>query len=97
VSRLLLDHYRLMARSGVALVVVENATVDHPTGSGSNHTLRADTDDNLEGLAKLAAAIKARERWPVCRSITPVGSRDGSTSRCPFGRRNLWAHAQGFG
>jgi hypothetical protein len=32
VSPLLLDHYRLMAPSGVALVVVENSTVDHPTG-----------------------------------------------------------------
>jgi 2,4-dienoyl-CoA reductase (NADPH2) len=39
-------------------VVVENATVDHPLGSGSNRTLRADTDANLEGLAHLAATIK---------------------------------------
>ena len=31
VSDLLVDHYRLMAKSGVAMVVVENATVDHPT------------------------------------------------------------------
>lgn len=28
VSPMLLDHYRLMAKSGVAMVVVENATVD---------------------------------------------------------------------
>ncbi len=58
VTPLLLDHYRLMAGSGVALVVVENATVDHPGGSNSNRTLRADTDANLEGLARLAAAIR---------------------------------------
>ena len=57
VSELLLKHYRLMAQSGVAMVVVENATVDHPTGSGSNRTLRADTDDNLDGLKQLAATI----------------------------------------
>lgn len=31
VSELIIDHYRLMAKSGVAMVVVENATVDHPT------------------------------------------------------------------
>jgi 2,4-dienoyl-CoA reductase-like NADH-dependent reductase (Old Yellow Enzyme family) len=31
VSKLIIDHYRLMAKSGVAMVVVENATVDHPT------------------------------------------------------------------
>ncbi len=47
-----------MAQSGVAMVVVENATVDHPTGSGSNRTLRTDTDDNLDGLTQLAATIK---------------------------------------
>jgi NADPH2 dehydrogenase len=32
VSELLLEHYRLMAKSGVAMVVVENATVDLPHG-----------------------------------------------------------------
>ncbi len=58
VTKLLLDHYRLMAQSGVALVVVENATVHHPKGSGADRTLRADTDDHLEGLAELAATIK---------------------------------------
>ena len=57
VSPMLLDHYRLMAQSGVAMVVVENATVDHPNGSGSNRTLRADTDDNLDGLRTLAQTI----------------------------------------
>jgi len=58
VSDMLLEHYRLMAGSGVAMVVVENATVDHPAGSGSNRTLRADTDDNLDGLKQLASTIK---------------------------------------
>ena len=57
VSDMLLAHYRLMAESGVAMVVVENATVDHPAGSGSNRTLRADTDTNLDGLKRLAAVI----------------------------------------
>jgi 2,4-dienoyl-CoA reductase (NADPH2) len=47
-----------MAQSGAALVVVENATIDHPTASGSNRTLRADTDANMEGLAQLAETIK---------------------------------------
>ena len=58
VSKMLVAHYRLMAQSGVAMVVVENATVDHPHGSGSNRTLRADTDDNLDGLKQLARTIK---------------------------------------
>ena len=58
VSDMLLAHYQLMAESGVAMVVVENATVDHPGGSGSNRTLRADTDTNLDGLKQLASVIR---------------------------------------
>jgi 2,4-dienoyl-CoA reductase (NADPH2) len=58
VSEMLLEHYRLMAQSGVAMVVVENSTVDHPLGSGSHRTLRADTDANLDGLSQLAAVIR---------------------------------------
>ncbi|MFH0728594.1 MAG: NADH:flavin oxidoreductase [Pseudomonadota bacterium] len=58
VNGMLLEHYRLMAQSGVAMVVVENSTVDYPDGSGSTRTLRADTDDNLDGLKRLAETIK---------------------------------------
>lgn len=58
VSPLLLDHYGRMAASGVAMVVVENATIDHPQASGSDRTLRVDTDDALEGLARLAQTIR---------------------------------------
>lgn len=77
VSRLLLDYYREMASSGVALVVVENATVDHPDGSGSNRTIRADTDDNLEGLSQLAATIK-EEGALACLQINHAGRFAGS-------------------
>jgi 2,4-dienoyl-CoA reductase (NADPH2) len=72
VSDMLLEHYRLMAGSGVAMVVVENATVDHPCGSGSNRTLRADTDDNLDGLKRLSAAIK-QEGALACLQINHAG------------------------
>ena len=72
VSDLLMDHYRLMAKSGVAMVVVENATVDHPTGSGSNRTIRADADENLTGLAKLATAIK-EQGTIACLQINHAG------------------------
>lgn len=72
VSNMLLEHYRLMASSGVAMVVVENATVDHPVGSGSNRTLRADTDDNLDGLKQLAATIK-KEGALACLQINHAG------------------------
>lgn len=72
VSDMLLEHYRLMASSGVAMIVVENATVDHPVGSGSNRTLRADTDDNLDGLKQLASTIK-QEGALACLQINHAG------------------------
>lgn len=78
VSELLLEHYQLMARSGVALVVVENACVDYPTGSGSHRTLRADTDDNLEGLTRLAKTIK-HEGSLACLQVNHVGRFAGIT------------------
>lgn len=72
ISNLLLDHYRLMAQSGVAMVVVENATVDSPRGSGSPRTIRADTDSNLDGLKRLAETIK-QEGALACLQINHAG------------------------
>lgn len=57
VSPLLLDHYREMARSGAAMIVVENIGV-HETGLGSPFMLRADDDRYLPGLERLARIIK---------------------------------------
>lgn len=72
VGGLFLEHYRLMAKSGVAMVVVENATVDYPTGSGSNRTLRVDTDENREGLIRLANTIK-EQGAVACQQINHAG------------------------
>ena len=72
VSELSIDHYRLMAKSGVGMVVVENAAVDYPVGSGSNRTIRVDTDDNLAGLTKLSAAIKGQGAL-ACLQINHAG------------------------
>ena len=57
VTELALDHYREMAGSGAAMIVVENAGV-HELGLGSRATIRADHDKYVPGLAKLAKAIK---------------------------------------
>ena len=57
VSELTLDHYKEMASSGAAMVVVENAAVNE-AGSGSSFTIRTDDDQYLEGLSKLAMVIK---------------------------------------
>jgi 2,4-dienoyl-CoA reductase (NADPH2) len=72
VSDMVLDHYRLMAQSGVAMVVVENATVDYAQGSGSTRTLRADTGDNLAGLQQLAQIIQ-QEGALACLQVNHAG------------------------
>ena len=72
VSEALLEHYQLMAKSGVAMVVAENASVAHPLGSGSNRTLRIDTDEAIHGLARLAKTIKA-EGALACLQINHAG------------------------
>jgi NADPH2 dehydrogenase len=72
VSDMVLEHYRLMAQSGVAMVVVENATVDYAQGSGSARTLRADTEANLAGLKQLAQTIQ-QEGALACLQINHAG------------------------
>jgi len=72
VTPLLLEHYRMMAAGGAAMITVENATVDHPAGSGSSRTIRADTDENLEGLKKLARTIKEQGAL-ACLQINHAG------------------------
>lgn len=57
VSPLILEHYREMAASGAAMIVVENAAVD-PRGLGSPFTLRIDEDRFLPGLKELAETIQ---------------------------------------
>ncbi len=57
VSALILHHYRLMARSGAALIVVENAAVA-AGGMGSPRTLRCDHGRFVGGLRTLADAIQ---------------------------------------
>jgi len=57
VSPLLLYHYKEMARSGAAMIMIENASVS-PNGSGSDRTIRCDHNRYLPGLEKLALTIK---------------------------------------
>jgi NADPH2 dehydrogenase len=56
-SPLLLYHYELMAQSGAAMIMVENASIA-AGGSGGPRTIRCDHNRYLPGLAKLAATIK---------------------------------------
>ena len=57
VSPLMLAHYKLMAQSGAALIVVEGSGIT-VNGSGSARTLRCDHNRYLKGLHGLAKAIK---------------------------------------
>lgn len=56
VNELVLEHYKEMGASGVSLIVVENICVD-PSGLGSPFMLRADKDEYIDGLKKLADII----------------------------------------
>lgn len=57
VNEILLDHYREMGASGIGMVVVESSAID-PMGMGTPNMLRVDKDEFIEGLARLAKAIK---------------------------------------
>jgi 2,4-dienoyl-CoA reductase (NADPH2) len=59
VSELLIDHYRALSQSGVAMVVVANAAVA-ADGVVAVNNLRADRDEYLPGLERLAQTIKSQ-------------------------------------
>lgn len=71
VSPLLLYYYKEMAKSGVAMIMVENACVT-PIGSGSPRTIRCDHNRYLSGLEKLAHTIK-REKTLAGLQINHAG------------------------
>ncbi|MCK4486245.1 MAG: hypothetical protein KAU38_05700 [Desulfobacterales bacterium] len=71
ISPLLLYHYKDMAKSGAALIVVENASIT-PNGSGSPRTIRCDHNRYLNGLNKLALSIK-NEKSLACLQINHAG------------------------
>ncbi len=56
VSDLLIEHYKRLADSGVALVVVANAAVSDE-GVVAGHSLRIDGDEFIPGLKRLAEVI----------------------------------------
>lgn len=71
VSPLILHHYGLMARSGAALIVVENAAVA-PEGMGSSRTLRCDHTRFAPGLSELAGVIR-KEKALAALQINHAG------------------------
>jgi 2,4-dienoyl-CoA reductase-like NADH-dependent reductase (Old Yellow Enzyme family) len=71
ISSLLVEHYKQLAGSGVSLVVVANAAVDSD-GVTARHNLRVDRDDDVSGLARLAAAIQ-QEGALACLQLNHAG------------------------
>ena len=70
-SRLLLYHYREMARSGAAMIMVENVSIT-AGGSGSPRTIRCDHNRYLKGLETLADTIR-REKSLAGLQINHAG------------------------
>lgn len=52
-----INYYRLRARGGTGLIIVENANVDYPTGSNGTSQIRIDHDCFMPRLYKLTEAI----------------------------------------
>lgn len=66
VSPLMLDHYREMAASGVAMIAVEHCGVD-VSGLASPFMLRVDHDRYTPGIAKLAETIHSEGALAFCQ------------------------------
>jgi 2,4-dienoyl-CoA reductase-like NADH-dependent reductase (Old Yellow Enzyme family) len=76
VTPAIIEYHRVRAAAGTALIIVEHAFV-HPQGRHSNTQLGAHDDACVEGLSRLAAAIRA-EGAVACLQISHAGSRASS-------------------
>ncbi len=52
-----INYYRLRARGGVGLIIVENANVDYPTGSNGTSQIRIDHDSYMPRFYKLTEVL----------------------------------------
>ena len=71
ISKLMHYHYEQMARSGAAMIVVENAGIALQ-GCGSDRTLRCDHNRYLKSLSQLAQTIKGHSTL-ACLQINHAG------------------------
>ncbi len=76
VTDVIIDYHRRRAAGGCALVIVEHTFV-HPSGRHTPTQLSICSDDHVEGLARLAAAVRD-EGAAVALQITHAGSRGRS-------------------
>jgi 2,4-dienoyl-CoA reductase-like NADH-dependent reductase (Old Yellow Enzyme family) len=85
VTDAILDYHRVRAAAGCGLVIVEHAFV-HPGGRHSSTQIGVHDDQMLNGLQRLAAAIRA-EGAAACLQMSHAGSRStaGLLGRPPLG------------
>lgn len=70
------EYHRVRAAAGTALIIVEHSFV-HPQGRHSSTQLGAHDDGCLDGLGRVAAAIKA-EGAVACLQLSHAGARASS-------------------
>jgi 2,4-dienoyl-CoA reductase (NADPH2) len=97
VSDLLIEHYAALADSGVAMVVVANAAVS-ADGAVAVNNLRADRDDYLPGLTRLAWTIRERGALAVlqlnhggrfAKTLQPLSPSAIDSAHMPFNIASL--------
>jgi len=76
VTPAIIDYHRVRAAAGTALVIVEHSFV-HPQGRHSSTQIGVHDDACVDGLSKLAAAIRA-EGSVACLQVSHAGSRASS-------------------
>jgi NADPH2 dehydrogenase len=76
VTAAIIDYHRRRAAAGCGLVVVEHAFV-HPRGRHTPTQIGVHTDATVDGLARLAQAIKA-EGAAACLQLAHAGSRSAA-------------------
>jgi 2,4-dienoyl-CoA reductase-like NADH-dependent reductase (Old Yellow Enzyme family) len=76
VTPAIIDYHRVRAAAGTGLVIVEHSFV-HPQGRHSSTQIGVHDDGCVEGLARLASAIRA-EGAAACLQISHAGARASS-------------------
>lgn len=72
----IIEYHRKRAAAGCGLVIVEHAFV-HPRGRHTPTQIGVDCDAMIDGLARLAAAVRA-EGAVICMQLAHAGSRGSS-------------------
>jgi NADPH2 dehydrogenase len=76
VTPAIIEYHRVRAAAGTALIIVEHSFV-HPQGRHSSTQIGVHDDACIEGLSRLASAIKA-EGAVACLQISHAGARSSS-------------------